>query len=45
MEFDHIKWLSDFQIALSKKEGFREMRAQIFRDTVKFVQSGYMYRR
>jgi len=41
MEFDHIKWLNDFQTASSKKEGFRELRAQIFKDTLKFAKSGY----
>ena len=42
MNFDHKQWLKDFQIASAKKEGFRELRAQIFKDTVKFVQSGYV---
>ena len=41
MEFDHIKWLSDFQTASEKKEGFRKLRTQIFKDTLRFVQSGY----
>lgn len=42
MDFDHIGWIKDFQMASSKGEGFRELRAQIFKDTLKFVQSGYV---
>jgi uncharacterized protein (TIGR02452 family) len=41
MGFDYVKWLKDFQVASSKKEGFRELRADIFKDTVKFVRQGY----
>jgi len=41
MLFDHTKWIKDFQIASSKKEGFSELRAQIFKDTLNFVKSGY----
>ena len=41
MKFDYIKWIKDFQTASSKGEGFRELRAQIFKDTLNFVQSGY----
>jgi len=41
MLFEHIKWIKDFQIASSKKEGFSELRAQIFKDTINFVKSGY----
>ena len=41
MEFDHIKWIKDFQDASLKQQGFRELRAQIFKDTLRLVQSGY----
>jgi uncharacterized protein (TIGR02452 family) len=40
--FDHVGWIKNFQIASSKREGFRELRAEIFQSTVKLVQSnGY----
>jgi uncharacterized protein (TIGR02452 family) len=39
-DFDHTKWLEQFEIASGKKAGFREMRAKIFQDTMRFVQSG-----
>jgi uncharacterized protein (TIGR02452 family) len=40
--FDHIKWIKDFQVASSNREGFRELRAAIFQTTIEFVQSnGY----
>jgi uncharacterized protein (TIGR02452 family) len=40
--FDHVGWIKNFQIASSKREGFRELRVEIFQSTVKLVQSnGY----
>ena len=41
MEFNHVRWIKDFQVASSERQGFRELRAQIFKDTLRFVQSGY----
>lgn len=38
-EFDHKAWLKDFSIALQNREGFRDLRAVIFHDTVSFVQN------
>jgi uncharacterized protein (TIGR02452 family) len=39
-EFNHLRWLCDFEAASERREGFRELRAQIFQDTVKYVQAG-----
>jgi uncharacterized protein (TIGR02452 family) len=39
-EFNHIEWLRDFEEATQRKDGFRELRAQIFQDTVKYVTNG-----
>jgi uncharacterized protein (TIGR02452 family) len=39
-DFDHIKWMEQFEIVSVKKDGFREMRAKIFQDTLRFVQAG-----
>jgi uncharacterized protein (TIGR02452 family) len=41
MDFDYIEWLKAFQNASNKKDGFRDLRITIFKDTIKFVQSGY----
>jgi hypothetical protein len=38
--FDHKQWLRDFEIASKNHSGFKELRADIFRDTVAFVQAG-----
>jgi hypothetical protein len=38
--FDHAKWINQFEAATAKKNGFRELRAEIFQQTVKLVQSG-----
>jgi uncharacterized protein (TIGR02452 family) len=41
--FDHIKWKEDFSKASVQNSGFRELRAEIFQETIKFVQSnGYL---
>jgi uncharacterized protein (TIGR02452 family) len=39
-DFDHINWLRQFGIASKRREGFRELRAAIFQDTVRFVKNG-----
>jgi uncharacterized protein (TIGR02452 family) len=40
--FDHIKWKEKFLEASERQSGFRELRAEIFQGTIKFVQSnGY----
>jgi uncharacterized protein (TIGR02452 family) len=39
-EFDHRLWIEKFKIASEQHEGFRELRAEIFQDTVRFVQNG-----
>jgi len=41
MQPNHIKWLNDFKTASSKREGVRDLRVQIFNDTLKFAESGY----
>ena len=41
--FDHIKWIKDFRIASEKVSGFRELRAEIFKQTVEIVQKGYYF--
>ena len=38
--FDHLKWNHDFKIASQKKEGFRELRSEIFKGTLSIVKSG-----
>lgn len=38
--FDHSKWSNEFKIASQKKEGFRELRSEIFKGTVSIVKSG-----
>jgi uncharacterized protein (TIGR02452 family) len=40
MNFDHIEWLRKFKTASKNKIGFRELRAEIFHDTLKFVADG-----
>lgn len=39
-EFDHAGWLNKFGIASREKAGYRELRAEIFNGTVKYVSSG-----
>jgi uncharacterized protein (TIGR02452 family) len=40
--FNHIQWLKEFQQAASNRNRFRELRKEIFEDTIKFVLSnGY----
>lgn len=40
--FDHVTWIKDFQAASLRGAGFRELRADIFQATIKFVQAhGY----
>ena len=41
MEFDYNKWLNDFHAVSLRKGNLRELRVQIFNDTLKFVKSGY----
>jgi uncharacterized protein (TIGR02452 family) len=39
-DFDHIKWKNQFEAASANKSGFRELRMEIFQNTVKLVQNG-----
>ncbi|MDR3286012.1 MAG: hypothetical protein LBT27_01040, partial [Prevotellaceae bacterium] len=39
-KFDCVEWLKEFEIASAKKSGFRELRAEIFKNTINIVQSG-----
>jgi hypothetical protein len=39
-DFDYIQWLKDFNQALRNKFGFKELRAEIFKQTIHFVQKG-----
>jgi uncharacterized protein (TIGR02452 family) len=43
IDFDHIKWRNQFEIATAQKSGFRELRAEIFQNTVRMVQKGGYY--
>jgi uncharacterized protein (TIGR02452 family) len=40
MTFDPLRWLREFRIASKRKEGFRELRAEIFQETVALVSAG-----
>jgi uncharacterized protein (TIGR02452 family) len=40
MKYDPIEWLKKFTSASKKKMGFRELRAEIFRDTLQIVAAG-----
>jgi uncharacterized protein (TIGR02452 family) len=42
-DFDHIEWRNQFETATVKKSGFRELRAEIFQNTVRMVQKGGYY--
>jgi uncharacterized protein (TIGR02452 family) len=42
-DFDHIKWKNQFEIASKKGDGFRELRANIFQNTIKIVKNGGYY--
>ena len=39
-DFNHIKWKNQFEIASKKGDGFRELRADIFQNTIKIVKNG-----
>jgi uncharacterized protein (TIGR02452 family) len=39
-DFDHFNWLKQFTAASTRGEGFRELRAEIFHDTVQHVKNG-----
>jgi uncharacterized protein (TIGR02452 family) len=41
--FDHIKWKKQFEIASANKNGFQELRIEIFQNTIKLVQNGGYY--
>jgi len=42
-DFNHIKWKKSFEIASKEKAGFRELRADIFQNTIKLVKNGGYY--
>jgi len=39
-DFNHTQWLKNFEQATRNRIGFRELRAEIFKQTVDFVQQG-----
>jgi len=39
--FSHTEWLREFRIASKKRAGYRELRAEIFQQTVQVVKEGY----
>jgi len=41
--FDHIAWKTQFESASSNKNGFMELRKEIFQGTVKIIQNGGYY--
>jgi len=42
-DFDHIKWKSQFENDSKGKDGFRELRAEVFQNTIKVVKNGGYY--
>jgi len=42
-DFDHAKWKKQFEFASAKRNGSRELRTEIFQNTIKFVQNGGYY--
>ncbi|GBU26866.1 hypothetical protein R84B8_00381 [Treponema sp. R8-4-B8] len=42
-DFDHIIWRNQFEIASKKGTGYRELRAEIFQNTIKAVKNGGYY--
>jgi len=38
--WDHTDWSNKFRVASLAKDGFRELRAEVFHDTVKIVKNG-----
>jgi uncharacterized protein (TIGR02452 family) len=42
-DFDHINWRNQFEIASKEGAGFRELRAEVFQNTIKLVQNGGYY--
>jgi uncharacterized protein (TIGR02452 family) len=39
-QFNHIQWLKDFRTASKLRTNFKELRADIFKQTIRFVQAG-----
>jgi uncharacterized protein (TIGR02452 family) len=39
-DFNHIDWKRQFEIASSQQSGFKELRAEVFQNTVKLVRDG-----
>lgn len=39
-KFSSIKWLENFRIASNIRQGFRELRAEIFQQTVEIIKNG-----
>jgi uncharacterized protein (TIGR02452 family) len=42
-DFDHIKWKYQFETASKEKTVFRELRADVFQNTIKLVKNGGYY--
>ena len=42
-DFDHLNWKKQFEIASIKKVGFRELRMEVFQNTINLVQKGGYY--
>lgn len=41
--FDYLDWKAQFTKASAQKQGFRELRKDIFQQTIKFVEAGEYY--
>jgi uncharacterized protein (TIGR02452 family) len=39
-DFNHQKWLQQFESATAQRQGVRDLRASIYADTVRFVRAG-----
>ena len=43
LSWDYISWIKDFKVASETGEGFRELRAKVFQDTIQIVKNGQYY--
>ncbi|MEZ4884031.1 MAG: TIGR02452 family protein [Chitinophagales bacterium] len=41
--WNHFKWLSQFKKASKRRQGFRELRVEVFRSTVRLVKTGFYF--
>lgn len=42
-DWNHIKWLEEFKDASKNKSGFRELRIDVFQNTVELIKNGFYY--